>query len=230
MLQPIDKSLVQKIHTLVGEGVKKVDEMKRHLRHYVKNDLFAGQNPPPVTNRRYHPKDVDIRNHMYKATVKQMLSKVDQENLEEKIKGWKQESPEDFFFFRPCSLSPTEAVSDNTSDTDSNVEVHVTQNLLFAHQTAWQRHLMSRYGNEIMLLDATYKTMRYELPLFFLVVKTNVNYTVVGAFITLNETTAAIEEALKIFRAWNPKWKPQYFMTDFCHEEINAIESTFEGL
>ena len=63
MLQPIDKRLVQKIHTLVGEGVKKVDEMKRHLRHYVKNDLFAGQNPPPVTNRRYHPKDVDIRNH-----------------------------------------------------------------------------------------------------------------------------------------------------------------------
>ena len=137
MLQPIDKSLVQKIHTLVGEGVKKVDEMKRHLQHYVKNDLFPGQNPPPVTNRHYHPKDVDIRNHMYKATVKQMLSKVDQENLEEKIKGWKQQSPEDFFFFRPCSLSPTEAVSDNTSDTDSNVEVHVTQNLLFAHQTAW---------------------------------------------------------------------------------------------
>jgi len=61
MLQPIDKSLVQKIHTLVGEGVETVDGMKRHLRHYVKNELFAGQNPPPVTNRRYHPKDVDIR-------------------------------------------------------------------------------------------------------------------------------------------------------------------------
>ena len=130
-----------------------------------------------------------------------MLSKVDQENLEQKIKGWKQESPGDFFFFRPRSLSPTEAVSDNTSDTDGNVEAHVTQNLLFAHQTAWQRHLMSRYGNEIILLDATYKTMRYELPLFFLVVKTNVNYTVVGAFITQNKTKAAIEEVLKIFHA-----------------------------
>ena len=147
--------------------------MKRHLRHYVKNDLFGGQNPPPVTNRRYHPKNVDVRNNMYKATVKQMLSKVDQENLEENIKGWKQESPEDFLFFRRCSPSPTEAVSDNTSDTDSNVEAHVTQTLFhaFAHQTAWQRHLMSRYGNEIMLLDATCKTMRYELPLFFLVLK-----------------------------------------------------------
>jgi len=48
------------------------------------------------------------------------------------------------------------------------------------------------------------------------------NYTVVRAFITQNETKAAIEEALKIFRAWNPNWKPQYFMVDFCHEEINA--------
>ena len=108
---------------------------------------------------------------MYKATVKQMLSNVAQENLEEKVKGWKQESPEDFFFFRPCSLSPTEAVSDNTSDTDGNVGAHVTQNLLFAHETAWQRQLTSRYGNEIMLLDATYKNMKYELPFFFLVVK-----------------------------------------------------------
>lgn len=230
MLQPIDKSLVEKIHTLVDEGVKRVDEMKRHLRHYVKNDLFAGQNPPPITNRRYHPKDVDIRNHMYKATVKQMLSKVDQENLEGKINKWKQEDPEDLFFFRPCTLSPAEAAPGNMSDTECNVEPQIIQNLLFAHQTTWQRHLISRYGNEIMLLDATYKTMRYELPLFFLVVKTNVNYTVVGSFITQNETTASIEEALHIFRDWNPQWRPQYFMTDFCHEEINAIESTFEGL
>lgn len=81
---------------------------------------------------------------------------------------------------------------------------------------------MSRYGNEIMLLDATYKTMRYEFPLFFLVVKTNVNYTAVGAFITQKETTAAIEGALKIFCAWISKRKPQCFMTD--------TESTFEGL
>lgn len=33
MLQLIDKSLVQKTRILVGEGVEKVDEMKRHLRH-----------------------------------------------------------------------------------------------------------------------------------------------------------------------------------------------------
>ena len=80
-----------------------------------------------------------------------------------------------------------------------------------------------------MLVDATYKTMRYELPLFFLVVKTNVNYVVVGSFVAQNETTTSIKEALRMFRDWNPTWQPKFFMTDFCFEEINATESTFEG-
>ena len=95
--------------------------------------------------------------------------------------------------------------------------------------TAWQKQLMIRYGNEITLLDAIYKTMRYELSLFFLVVKTNVNYIVVGSFIIQRETTASIQEALGIFHDWNASWKPQFFMTDFCHEEIHAIENTFTG-
>ena len=48
-------------------------------------------------------------------------------------------------------------------------------------------------------LDAIYKTMRYDLPLFFPVVKTNVNCIGVGSFITQSETTAAIQELLAVF-------------------------------
>ena len=115
MLQPVDKSLVDKIQILAGEGVKTVGEMKRHLRHYLRNDLFAGMTASPIMNRRYHLKDVDIRNHMYKATVKQMLSKVDQENLEKKIKQWRQkENSEDLFSFRPCSIAPAEVACGET--------------------------------------------------------------------------------------------------------------------
>ena len=106
-------------------------------------------------------------------------------------------------------------------DAGIHVDANVTQNLLLAHQSAWQRYLISHYGNEIMLLDATYKTMRYELPLFFLV-KTNVNYVVVGSFVMQNETTASIKEALRIFRDWNPQWQPKLFISDLCFEEINA--------
>ena len=131
---------------------------------------------------------------MYRATVKHMLSKIDQKNLEKKVELWKQNAPEDSIFFRPCSIaSEDETIPEQEND---NVEANISQQLFFAYQTVWQRRLMLRYGNEITLLDATYKTTRYELPLFFLVVKTNVNYAVVGVFVIQNETTADIIEAL----------------------------------
>ena len=52
-------------------------------------------------------------------------------------------------------------------------------------------------------LDATYKTSRYALPLFFLYVKTNVNYCVVESFVIRRETRQAICEALDVLREWN---------------------------
>ena len=40
-----------KIEELVGEGVKTVDDMKRHLRQFVKMELFPGQ-ALPATNKQ----------------------------------------------------------------------------------------------------------------------------------------------------------------------------------
>ena len=77
------------------------------------------------------------------------------------------------------------------------------------------------------LLDATYKTTRYALPLFFLVVKTNVDYQVVATFVSESETEDTIIEALRIIKGWNPQWMPSFFMTDYSKEEINAIKKVF---
>ena len=49
-----------------------------------------------------------------------------------------------------------------------------------------------------------YKTTRYALPLFFLAVKTNVNYQVVGSFVIEDETVRSINEALEVISKWNP--------------------------
>ena len=43
------------------------------------------------------------------------------------------------------------------------------QPLLWVHQTDWQKQLLARYGNTISLIDATYKTTKYELALFLYV-------------------------------------------------------------
>ena len=50
MSQQIDKRIVLKIHQMVGEGVKQVREMQRHIRIFVKMKLFRNQELPPTTS------------------------------------------------------------------------------------------------------------------------------------------------------------------------------------
>ncbi len=69
---------------------------------------------------------------------------------------------------------------------------------MFVHQAQWQRKLVEKYGNDIVLLDATYNTSPYALPVFFMAVATNVNFTVVGEFIIERETQDSIVEATEV--------------------------------
>ena len=62
--------------------------------------------------------------------------------------------------------------------------------------------LLKKYGNEMCLLDATYKTTRYALPLF------NVDCQVVVAFLIEVETTENIIVALAMIKGWNPGFFP----------------------
>ena len=147
----------------------------------------------------------------------QKLSRFDQENLRLKINEGKKEAPNCNcnYFFRPHK-------GINEADEEKRIE-----NLLYVHQEKWQAELLMRYGNSIVLMDATYKTTKYEIPLFFISVKTNVGYSIVADFIIQEETIEQISEALQVLKSWNPDWKPPYFMTDYCDAEIAAIESTF---
>ena len=232
--QQVDHLIIEKIHELVGAGVRSVNEMRRHLRGFVEKEMFAGMTKPALTNRRFNPTRKDVRNHIYRATVKQRFSNCDQTNVSKVVDKWIEQYPEDKFHFRPyADIDKTES-SDGDDNGEDEEDVKIVtplsrQKLLFVHQTEWQRHLLSRYGNDICLLDATHKTTRYALPLFFIAVRTNVDYQIVGSFVVQDESTESIREALGFFAKWNQQWKPSYFMVDCCEEEINAIEETFAG-
>ena len=99
--------------------------------------------------------------------------------------------------------------------------------LLFIHQSVYQNPLMKMYGNRIALLAAIYKTTKYSIPLFFVAVKTNMKYMVVGSFAIQEETTEAITEAIDILRSWNESWSPVCFIVDNCMEEIHCLEHLF---
>ena len=151
---------------------------------------------------------------MYKSIIKKRYSKIDHEDLQKKVEIWKAGSPDDNFLFHPNATyseeeeRPEDVVEGNDTDSEQEDKEMVktsTKGLLFVHQTRDQRRLLERYGNELNLLDATYKTTRYSLPLFFLVVKTNVDYQIVGSFVIQSETADAIYEALSVLKSWNPK-------------------------
>lgn len=233
-LQRIDSRLREQIKDLVDEGVRGVNEMRRHLRHYVAKVLFKGRPLPPRSNRRFYPTKTDVRNAIYESVVKQRWSKVDQENLQKKIEDWRREGQDDFFFFRPYAQTEFTGGRMNESDEDDDAEEVVevdggVEGLLFVHQTKWQRRLLKRYGNELSLLDATYRTTKYALPLFFLVVKTNVDYQVVGSFVLQSEASYEIEKALKVIADWNTDWSPKSFLVDYSEAEIGAVERLFPG-
>ena len=63
---------------------------------------------------------------------------------------------------------------------------------LFVHQESWQRCLLKRYGDQLVLMDATYKTTKYAMPLFFICVHTNIGYNVVAEFMSQTEEKESI--------------------------------------
>lgn len=170
--------------------------------------------------------------------MKNQWSKVDQENLGKKIEEWQRESPEYFITFDPYAQvqADFQQSCDDGDDGDNDSEEEVVEvdsgneGLLFVHQTKWQRRLLYHYGNELSLLDATYRTTKYALPLFFLVVKTNVDYQVVGSFALQSEASTNIEKALKVISDWNPDWSPKSFLVDNSESEIGAVEQLFPGM
>ena len=122
-------------------------------------------------------------------------SLIDQECLQHEIEEWKKGSCSTNIYFQPKGIvGSTDVNSAIENDLDSDdekddirMEKRESTSPLFVYQTDWQKRLFARYGNELVLLDATYRTTRYAVPLFFLVVKTNINYQVVAVFVTENE-------------------------------------------
>ena len=119
------------------------------------------------------------------------------------------------FHYRPYKEIKQEDDNDCTFGTADEQQAAFSQTLLYVHQEQWQQQLLRRYGNTIVLIDATYKTTKYELPMFFVTVKTNVGYTPIADFVVQSETSDQIEEALNVIASWNPEWNPPYFMTDY---------------
>lgn len=165
---PVDSRVKQYVFQQVEDGIISSAEVRRHTQAFVRRSLFNGKELPSLLNRRYFPTRRDYVNLIYSARTAQMKSSVDQINIESKIDEWKKANEHQFLF---RSFIEDTSMPDVVSDSE-NVLVHSKGRLglLIVHQTRWQKRLMARYGH-MVLLDATYKTTTYAVPLFFVDIK-----------------------------------------------------------
>ena len=154
--QYVDPRIVSKIYSLVEKNISSVLEVKRWLDKYVENELFCGvpeSQKPRKTNRRYYPCRQDLRNHIIKAISAFKYSNDDQESLAHKICEWQAKDPTSKFFYRTRDEIP--------ENQDGNKSQSKEKKFLFIHQELWQQRLLERYGNDLVLMDATYKITKY---------------------------------------------------------------------
>ena len=91
---------------------------------------------------------------------------------------------------------------------------------MFIYQSTEIQQMFHRNGNQPILLDATYKTTKYQLPLFFLVVKTIVNFQVCPVLNLQEDSVDMITRALSVVKMWNSEVAPKYTFVDFDEREV----------
>lgn len=72
----------ERIKQLLRQGVKSVSEMRRHIRAFVKDNLYSGDKPLPLTRYRYYTLHQNLRNIMKTAKDGAAHSSDDQERLQ----------------------------------------------------------------------------------------------------------------------------------------------------
>ena len=224
-------ALQDKIHEMVLHGVTTRADMRRHLESLVRRDFKDAHE----NDAAYHPSDSVISSQMYTARLSMRYDKIDEVNVIGLVGAWKDAHPDDFTFYRPRTEGPTEveSMTDHDEEDVAYQEPHIARankknSLLFIHQSKAQRMLLKKYNN-MVLMDATYRTCRLALPLFIMAVKTNVAYLPVATFIIETEDRESIQEALSILRGeWDKHGiEVQNWMVDCCQAEIKSIEEEF---
>ena len=234
----VDTKICKKLSQLVSSGIRSVKEMKQQLEIYINQELYPGKAKPFHSNRRYFPGSSVIRKKMFQELILQRIMILDCAQLDELVARIQTENPDDKIYTRNIqginedlkqeSFSPS--VEELSNDVVRVRRKTSQQQFIFVHQTSFQRHLLKRYGNHVCFLDPVYRTVKYPLPLFFVMVKTNVDYQAVATFVVQDENMESTKEALEFIKVWNPEWKPKVFMVDNDKEEITLVQKCFPGL
>ncbi|XP_062621423.1 uncharacterized protein LOC134283018 [Saccostrea cucullata] len=204
----ISKDVSKKIHELASSGVTQVPCVQRELRIHVKR--LPLKKRPSTFNQQYFPSNKTVYNHIQLAIAKNRYSTEEQENVSKHLAYLcKNEKPPGTFQYHFQAHSQEEE-----------------KKFLIVLQTTWQQELLAQFGN-CLVIDSTFNTTKFNIPLYELVVHTNTGYTPIGIIITEDETEEQIAEGLSILKSWNAGWSPSVSVTDCDIAQSNALSKVF---
>jgi len=174
------------------------------------------------------------------ARLASRYSYIDQERVIDVMRDLKQ--ADDSVLFMPTNVRSRSDIVVSTNhlamltvahqcgveDAECKIDVP-NADMMFVYQSAEMKRLYRRYGNLLVVLDAVYRADRYPLPLFFLLVRTNVNYQVAAVIVLQQETQQSLVSALRVIQSWNPDVYPRFALVDFSEEEVAALAEAFPG-
>lgn len=227
--EPVDPAVRSKIKEFVRDGKRNALVISELLEIFVRTDLKQCDK----RRRRFFPDIPTIRGIIREGKRDIHYSKIDMENTEKLLETY----DKDDLFFRPFTEDTTnEEVLEEDEENDEEGACNMkwksipNNHFLFVYQNSDMRRLYRRYAVDAVLLDAAYRVCKYAIPLYFLVVRTNINFQVVAVIMPQYETTASIYEGLEIIKAWNIDINPKNAIADFAAEEISALEKGFPGI
>ena len=234
LIEPLDDRVRDYIKSLVRDGIRRKTEIISRTTEFVSKNVFSGQ---CRLRRRFKPNSKTINNIIASVKLETKYSKFDQENLKEALeKGLLSDGR---YSFTPKGSIPevedlldrleADEVWDDIEDMNIQFSSGDTK-LCFVYQSNEMSRLYRKYAVNLIMLDATHKICKYTIPLFLLVVQTNVNFQVVAIIVVEDESSELLTQALNIVKSWNPDINPKYAMVDFDAAEILSLEKLFEGI
>ena len=107
--------------------------------------------------------------------------------------------------------------------------------LLFFYQSPVQQILLNRYGSTVYIAEIVQPSELGSrvavVAIYLMVVRTNVDYQVVGTIVVNKYSKENVKKALVKCKEVNDSWSPKYFMVDKDDEHLLLpITELFPGL
>ena len=136
----------------LGYGQSVAAPLLRHIREYGKEVMLKQGLPINMRDSRFFPSVATLRRLRGRTLRDSRMSHVDQDAVRRRTEKYARQDPNGHYHFQ-------------ASGTNSKFMV--------VYQTAEQRRMLRLYGRDIIMLDATYKTQQWGLPLFNILVRDN---------------------------------------------------------